>query len=81
MCEDAMMNNNDELLTLGPCATCKGRGQRFESSIPFGRTREVWRVVCACGIASMRWSPTKIAAAGMWNRYMVEYVPKRRGHC
>jgi hypothetical protein len=74
-----MTDHPVDLLTLGRCAICEGREQRFESTIPFGRTREVWRVVCACGAASMRWALTKIAVAGMWNRHMAEYVPKRRG--
>ena len=68
----------DELLTLGPCATCQGREQYFESDMPLGRTQELWRVVCKCGIASMRWSTTKVAAVRMWNRHMAEYEPKRK---
>ena len=73
-----MTERTDALSSLGPCATCNGREQYFESAIPLGRTQEVWRVVCPCGIASMRWSVTKIAAASMWNRHMAQYERKRR---
>ena len=68
----------DELIPLGPCSVCGGKEQSFESCLPIGRTQEVWRVVCKCGLTPMRWSPAKIAAARMWNRNMAEYVPKRK---
>jgi hypothetical protein len=70
------MDQRDDLLTLGPCATCGSQKQHFEAYVPFERSQEVWRVVCACGLASMRWSTTKIAAAGMWNRHMADYKSK-----
>ena len=73
-----MAESYNELPIFGPCATCGGRTQYFESDMPFGRTQEVWRVVCACGLAS-RWSVTKTAAASMWKRYFAAHESKRRG--
>jgi hypothetical protein len=73
-----MTESKDGLLTIGACGTCGSREQHFESLVPFGRTQEVWRVVCKCGIASMRWSVTKNAAARMWNSFMAQHERKRR---
>ena len=73
-----MPEPHEELLALAACGTCKKREQQFESMTPPGRDREVWRVVCACGAASWRWSTTKVAAARMWNRFMAEFTPKRK---
>ena len=71
-----MTEPKDALFTLGVCATCGGKEQYLESSVPFGRTQEVWRIVCKCGIASLRWSVTQIAAARVWNRHIAGHDQK-----
>lgn len=58
--------------TVNPCFTCGGVDLSLESMRPEGRTADVWRVTCACGVASQQWSVTKEAAVRAWNRHLAQ---------
>ncbi len=62
----------DELPPIHTCQSCGGNNQRIEASRPEGRQRDIYRVVCECGHASLQWSVSESAAIRLWNRYMTQ---------
>ncbi len=59
-----------ELPNILPCAICGGSKQELESSRPEGRQKDIWRVVCKCGHAPLRWSISVSSAIRLWNQHM-----------
>jgi hypothetical protein len=61
-----------------PCASCGKIPMAIESSRPEGRTKDIFRVTCDCGCASLSmWSVSKGAAVRHWNYYMTDVVGEK----
>ena len=66
------MPQNNALSEISPCASCGTKPETLETDRPEGRLRDLYRVVCACGQVSPKWSVSDIAAVRLWNRTMAE---------
>ena len=44
-----------------------GRTPRMETSRPVGRTSDLHRVACVCGVEAHRWSVSAASAIRLWN--------------
>lgn len=60
--------NNDNLPVIRPCIKC-GQIPEIETSRPEGRTKDIYRMVCACGNGPLRWSVSESAAIRLWNSH------------
>jgi len=65
-----VMRQNNSLPEIFSCASCGVKPETLETCRPEGRQRDLYRVACACGQASPRWSVSESAAVRLWNETM-----------